>query len=155
MCTQILRKDGIRLDYIWVPNLLVLRKTEKDRTQVPIVMLLGRIALSSTFDTAWYSDNVVWMLHANLKVVFSPQIACMYGAGGDTGVHCCAHSGILEELLSVFDNQVVWFECCLSILWWSLRVSVTIYGAKHCPMWHKNVLCFPSDNEWSSLSYVE
>ena len=47
-----LKKDGIRLDYIWVPNLLVLRKTEKDRTQVPIVMLLGRIALSSTFDTA-------------------------------------------------------------------------------------------------------
>ena len=38
------------------------------------------------------------------------------GGGGDTGVHCCAHSGILEELLSVFDNQVVWFECCLSIL---------------------------------------
>ena len=47
-----LKKDGIRLDYIWVPNLLVLGKTEKDRTQVPIVMLLGRIALSSTFDTA-------------------------------------------------------------------------------------------------------
>ena len=47
-----LKKDGIRLDYIWVPNLLVLRKTEKDRTQVPIVMLLGRIALSSTLDTA-------------------------------------------------------------------------------------------------------
>ena len=52
MCTQILRIDGIRLDYIRVPNLLVIRKTEKDRTQVPIVMLLGRIALSSTFDTA-------------------------------------------------------------------------------------------------------
>ena len=56
------------------------------------------------------------MLHANLKAVFSPQIASMCGAGGDTGVHCCAHSGILEELLSVFDNQVVWFECCLSTL---------------------------------------
>ena len=52
------------------------------------------------------------MLHANLKAVFSPQIASMCGAGGDTGVHCCAHIGILEELLSVFDNQVVWFECC-------------------------------------------
>ena len=56
------------------------------------------------------------MLHANLKAVFSPQIASMCGAGGDTGVHCCAHSGILEKLLSVFDNQVVWFECCLSTL---------------------------------------
>ena len=30
-----------------------------------------------------------------------------------------------------------------------------IYGAKHCPMWHKDVLCFPSDNEWGSLTYVE
>ena len=52
MCTQILRIDGIRLDYIQVTNLLGLRKTEKDRTQVLIVMLLRRIALSSTFDTA-------------------------------------------------------------------------------------------------------
>ena len=43
----------------------------------------------------------------------------------------------------------------VNTVWWSLWVSVTIYGAKHCPMWHKNVLCFPSDNEWGSLSYVE
>ena len=56
------------------------------------------------------------MLHANLKAVCLPQIAsiCVCGGGGDTGVHCCGHSGILEELLSVFDNQVVWFECRLS-----------------------------------------
>ena len=52
MCTQIVRIDGIRLDYIQLPNLLGLRKTDRDRTQVPIVMLLGRVALSSTFDTA-------------------------------------------------------------------------------------------------------
>ena len=58
------------------------------------------------------------MFHANLKAVCSPQIAsmcvCVEGGGGDTGVNSCAHSGILEELLSVFDNQVLWFECCLS-----------------------------------------
>ena len=38
------------------------------------------------------------------------------GGGGGTGVHGCTHSGILEDLLSVFDNQVVWFECCLSTM---------------------------------------
>ena len=150
MCTQILRIDGIRLDYIQVPNLLGLRKTEKDRTQVLIVMLLGRVALSSTFDLAWYSDNVVWMLHANLKAICLPQTASMWvcvcggggGGGGNTGVHCCGHSGILEELLSVFDNQVVWFECRLSTVCVGLcELQLRFMVQKHCPMWHKNVLC--------------
>ena len=55
------------------------------------------------------------MLHANLKAVRSPHIASMGGGvvgggGGDTGVHCYAHSGILEELLSMFDNQVLQFK---------------------------------------------
>ena len=31
------------------------------------------------------------------------------GGGGGTGVHGCTHSGILEDLLSVF-------ECCLSTM---------------------------------------
>ena len=50
------------------------------------------------------------MLHANLKAVCSPQITSIGGGAGDTGVHFCAHSGIL----GVFDNQVLWFECSLS-----------------------------------------
>ena len=89
------------------------------------------------------------MLHANLKAVFSPQIASMCGGGGDTGVHCCAHSGILEELLSVFDNQVVWFECCLLTLCDGLCEFQLRFMAQN------TVLCFPSDNEWGSLTYVE
>ena len=54
------------------------------------------------------------MLHANLKAVCSPQITSIGGGAGDTDVHVCAHSGILEELLGVFNNQVLWFECSLS-----------------------------------------
>ena len=38
------------------------------------------------------------------------------GGVEDTGVHCYAHSGILEELLSVFENQVLWFECSVSTM---------------------------------------
>ena len=60
------------------------------------------------------------MLHANLKAVFSPQIASMGGWGGGGGggiqVSIVVYSGILEELLSVFDNQVLWFECSLSTI---------------------------------------
>ena len=63
-------------------------------------------------------------------------------------VHFCAHSGILEELLGVFDNQVLWFECSLCEL--QLR-----FMAQNCPIGHKNVLCFPSDNGWGSLTYVQ
>ena len=29
------------------------------------------------------------------------------------------------------------------------------YDLWHCPMGHKNVLCFPSDNGWGSLTYVQ
>ena len=36
------------------------------------------------------------------------------GGGLDRGVHRCAHSGILEEILCVFDNQVL--GCKLSLL---------------------------------------
>ena len=67
------------------------------------------------------------MLHANLKAVCSPQIASMGGGGGGgggyTGAHSCAYSGIfnLEELLSVFYNQVLWFECSpVNNVCWSL-----------------------------------
>ena len=50
-----------------------------------------------------------------IKAVCSPQIASLGGVE-DTGVHCCAYSGILEELLSVFENQVLWFECSVSTM---------------------------------------
>ena len=36
--------------------------------------------------------------------------------GGDSGVQCCANSGILEEILCVFDNQVLWRKLSLSIM---------------------------------------
>ena len=29
------------------------------------------------------------------------------------------------------------------------------FMAQNCPMGHKNVLCFPSDNGWGSLTYVQ
>ena len=77
------------------------------------------------------------------------------GGGGATGVHYCSHSGILEELLSVFDNQVVWFECRLSTVCVGLCELQLRFMVQNTPMWHKNVLCFPSDNEWGSLTYVE
>ena len=86
------------------------------------------------------------MIHANLKAVCSPQIASIGGGAGDTGVHFCAHSGILEELLGVFDNQVLWFECSLSTMCVGLCELQLPFMAQNCPMWHKNVLCFPSDN---------
>ena len=73
------------------------------------------------------------MLHTNLKAVCSPQIASIGGGAGDTGVHFCAHSGILEELL--------------------LQLQLR-FMAQNCPMWHKNVICFPSENGWDSLTYV-
>ena len=39
------------------------------------------------------------------------------GVGGlDRGVHRCAHSGILEEILCVFDNQVLGCKLSLSIM---------------------------------------
>ena len=65
------------------------------------------------------------------------------------------YSGILEELLSVFDNQVLWFECCLSTICVGLCKLQLRFMVQNSPMWHKNVLCFPSDNEWGSLTYVQ
>ena len=47
---------------------------------------------------------------------FLPQIASMRGGGVDRDVHLCAHSGILEEILCVFDNQVLWCKFSLSIM---------------------------------------
>ena len=44
------------------------------------------------------------------------------------------YSGILEELLSVFDNQVLWFECSLSTICVGLNVSYSY------DLWHKTVL---------------
>ena len=95
------------------------------------------------------------MLHANLKAVCSPRIASIGGGAGDTGVHFCAHSGILEELLGVFDNQVLWFECSLPTRCVGLCELQLRFMAQNCPMGHKNVLCFPSDNRWGSLTYVQ
>ena len=95
------------------------------------------------------------MLHANLKAVCSPQTASIGGGAGDTCVHFCAHSGILEELLGVFDNQVLWFECSLSTRCVGLCELQLRFMAQNCPMGHKNVLCFPSDNGWGSLTYVQ
>ena len=81
------------------------------------------------------------MLHANLKAVCSPQIAGIGGVGGggggggrDTGVHFCADSGILEELLGVFDNQVLWFECSLSTMCVGLCELQLPFMAHKCPM---------------------
>ena len=68
------------------------------------------------------------MLHANLKDVCSPQIASI--GEGDTCVHCFVDSSILEELMSVFDNQVLWFECSQSAM------CVGLFD-----IWHKSVLC--------------
>ena len=65
------------------------------------------------------------------------------------------YSGILEELLSVFDNQVLWFECSLSTICVGLCELQLRFMAQNCPMGHKNVLCFPSDNGWGSLTYVQ
>ena len=95
------------------------------------------------------------MLHANLKAVCSPQIASIGGGAGDTCVHFCAHSGILEELLDVFDHQVLWFECSLSTMCVGLCELQLRFMAQNCHMWHKNVLCFPSSNGWDSLTYVQ
>ena len=95
------------------------------------------------------------MLHANLKAVCSPPIASIGGGAGDMCVHFCAHSGILEELLVVFDNQVLWFECSLSTSCVGLCELQLRFMAQNCPMGHKNVLCFPSDNGWGSLTYVQ
>ena len=64
------------------------------------------------------------------------------------------YSGILEELLSVFDNQVLWFECPLSTIVGLCEFQLR-FMVQNCPMWHKNVLCFPSDNGWGSLTYVQ
>ena len=94
------------------------------------------------------------MLHANLKAVFSPQIASIGGRGG-IQVSIVVYSGILEELLSVFDNQVLWFECSLSTICVGLCELQLRFMAQNCPMGHKNVLCFPSDNGWGSLTYVQ
>ena len=38
------------------------------------------------------------------------------GGGLDRGVHRSAHSGLLEEILWVFDNQVLWCKLSLSIM---------------------------------------
>ena len=93
------------------------------------------------------------MLHANLKAVFSPQIASMGGrGGGGIQLSIVVYSGILEELLSVFDNQVLWFECSLSTICVGLCELQLRFMAQNCPMGHKNVLCFPSDNGWGSLT---
>ena len=65
------------------------------------------------------------------------------------------YSGILEEVLSVFDNQVLWFECSLSTICVGFCELQLRFMAQNCPMGHKNVLCFPSDNGWGSLTYVQ
>ena len=52
--------------------------------------------------------------------------------GGDTGAYCCTHSGILEELLSVIDNQVVWFECCLSVGLCELQLRFMVQNTDLC-----------------------
>ena len=94
------------------------------------------------------------MLHSNLKAVCSPQIT-RRGVGGGIQVSIVVYSGILEELLSVFDNQVLWFECSLSTICVGLCELQLRFMAQNCPMGHKNVLCFPSDNGWGSLTYVQ
>ena len=65
------------------------------------------------------------------------------------------YSGIIEELLSVFDNQVLWFECSLSTICVGLCELQLRFMAQNCPLGHKNVLCFPSDNGWGFLTYVQ
>ena len=81
------------------------------------------------------------MLHANLKAVCSPQIASMWGGGGGgTGVHGCTHSGILEDLLSVFDNQyglnAACQQCVLVFVSYSYDLwrKTLSYVAQKCPM---------------------
>ena len=44
------------------------------------------------------------------------------------------YSGILEELLRVFDNQVLWFECCLSTMCVGLCELQLRFMAQNCPM---------------------
>ena len=73
------------------------------------------------------------MLHANLKAVCSPQIASMGGRGG-IQVSIVVYSGILEELLSVFDNQVLWFECSLLTRCVGLCELQLRFMAQNCPM---------------------
>ena len=75
------------------------------------------------------------MLHANLNAVCSPQIASIGGGGGEgIQVSIVVYSGILEEPLGVYDNQVLWFECSLS----TMCVGFVSYGYH---LWHKTVLC--------------
>ena len=74
------------------------------------------------------------MLHANLKAVCPPQIASIAGGAGDTGVHFCAHSDILEELLGVFGNQLLWFEGSLSTRCVGLCELQLRFMAQKCPM---------------------
>ena len=95
------------------------------------------------------------MLHSKLKAVCSPQITRRGLGGGGIQVCIVVYSGILEELLSVFDNQVLWFECSLSTIRVGLCELQLRFMAQNCPMGHKNVLCFPSDNGWGSLTYVQ
>ena len=97
------------------------------------------------------------MLHSNLKAVCSPQITRRGVGGGELGIQVSivVYSGILEELLSVFDNQVLWFECSLSTICVGLCELQLQFMAQNCPMGHRNVLCFPYDNGWGSLTYVQ
>ena len=97
------------------------------------------------------------MLHSNLKAVCSPQITRRGVGGGELGIQVSivVYSGILEELLSVFDNQVLWFECSLSTICVGLCELQLRFMAQNCPMGHRNVLCFPYDNGWGSLTYVQ
>ena len=44
------------------------------------------------------------------------------------------YSGILEELLSVFDNQVLWFECSLLTRCVGLCELQIRFMAQNCPM---------------------
>ena len=52
------------------------------------------------------------------------------------------YSGILEELLSVFDNQVLWFECSLSTICVGLCELQLRFMAQNCPMGHKMSYAF-------------
>ena len=71
------------------------------------------------------------MLHANLKAVRSPQIASM---GGGIQVSIAVYSGILEALLSVIDNQLIWFECSLSTICVGLCELQLRFMAQKFPM---------------------
>ena len=98
------------------------------------------------------------MLHANLKAVCSPQIASKGGGAGDTGVHVCAH-----YQMACWRN----FWVCLIIRYNGLNVPcqqcVLVFVSNRYDLWHKtvlwgtetHVLCFPSDNGWGSLTYVQ